>query len=191
MIRALLFILFSAILLDPTIPASAQAFDIKFINQKSIGGFASIGFPLYDVEEGIRYNPFVLGGSLHLPFYQTKSKFGVGIGILPQVGFVPYNSSMEYEFGFNITFTFGFQLSPRGIFSINIGTGPHYYTADIGRQAPGFIFADHFNLAYRHKFTKLEASITLGIRHISNAGLEAPNRGIENIGLGVSLAKLY
>jgi hypothetical protein len=187
---AMFLVIFIAII-APTPDGIAQSPATEYINQKSIGGFVSFGFPLYKLEEGIHYNPAILGGSIRVPLYQTHNNFGIGVGFLPQIGFLSFDNTMEYEFGLNITFTFGFQISPRSIFSINIGSGPHYITTDIGRQAPGFIFSDHINLAYRYKLNTWETGVTFGIRHISNAGLEDPNLGIENIGLGLYVGKLF
>ena len=75
--------------------------------------------------------------------------------MLPQFVIVPFDNTTGYEFGLNIPFAFGFALTQRDIFSINIGSGPHYITADIDRQAPGFIFSDNLNLICN----ALEASI--------------------------------
>ncbi len=161
----------------------------KFINQKTIGGFISTGLPLYRLEEGTQYQPLIIGGALHLPFYQTKGRFNIALDLAPQIGFVPYQNGMEYEFGLNFIFAFGYQVGENTIISINVGTGPHYITAAINRQAPGFIFSDHFNIAYKKKINTWQLGFTVGIRHISNAGFEEPNLGIENIGLGVSFAK--
>lgn len=165
--------------------------NIKYINEKSIGAFTSTGFPLYDLEEDVQYHPSIIGGVLHLPLYQTKSNFNIAIEVMPQVGFVAYNNSMEYELGLNVIFAFGYQVSENSIISINIGSGPHYITATINRQATGFIFSDHLNIGFRQRFNSWQAGLSAGIRHISNAGLEEPNLGIENIGVGLSVAKLF
>jgi len=163
----------------------------KFINQKSIGGFISVGLPIYELEEGGQYQPFIVGGALHIPFYKTKGIFNISLDLTPQVGFVPYQNGMEYEFGLNFIFSFGFQLGQSSVLSANIGTGPHYITAKIDRQASGFIFSDHFNIAYKRRWNSWFLGTTVGIRHISNAGFEEPNLGIENVGIGVSVAKLF
>jgi len=168
----------------------AQKTNEKFINNRSLGGFISTGIPFYTLEEGTRYNPIIIGAAYRLPFYSTSGKFNIGLGLLPQIGLVPYSSAVEYEFGLNITFILSFELSENDIFSINLGTGPHYITASINRQASGFIFSDHLNFAYRHRYNQLEFGITAGIRHISNAGFEEPNLGIEDLGIGISVSKL-
>ncbi len=164
--------------------------EAKFINKKTIGGFISTGFPLYKLEEGTQYQPIIIGGAMHLPFYQTKGRFNIALDLAPQIGFVPYPNKMEYEFGLNFIIAFGFQIGDNSILSINVGAGPHYITAAIERQAAGFIFSDHLNIAYKKKINTWQLGVTAGIRHISNAGFEEPNLGIENIGLGLSLAKL-
>ena len=169
----------------------AQKTEVKFINQKSLGAFVSTGFALYAIENGEKYQPILIGGVLHLPFYQTHGKFNVAIDLMPQFGIVPYNNKMEYEFGFNFIFNFGFQVTENSILSISIGSGPHYITSSNDRQAPGFIFSDHLNIGYRHKFKSWQAGFSSGIRHVSNAGLEEPNLGIDSLGVGISVAKLF
>lgn len=163
----------------------------KYINQKSIGGFISAGFPYYNLEVDVGYHPILLGGYLHLPLYEANKHFNIAVDILPQFGIVPLNTKTEFEVGLNIAFVFGFAISENNIFSINLGTGPHYITADLERQAKGYIFSDNLNFTFRHKFNTLEAGITAGIRHISNAGFEEPNLGIEDIVIGFTLAKPF
>jgi Lipid A 3-O-deacylase (PagL) len=174
-----------------TLTAMSQSISSRYINQKSIGGFISAGFPYYNLQVGVGYHPILIGGYLHLPLYKAHKNFNIAIDILPQVGIVPFDNTTEYEFGLNIAFAFGFALTPHDVFSINVGSGPHYITAQLDRQAHGFIFSDNISFAFRHKFKVIEAGITAGIRHISNAGLENPNIGVEDILIGFTIAKPF
>lgn len=185
--RAISFIL----LLTITISSTAQVTNKRYINQKSIGGFISAGFPYYNLEVDVGYHPILIGGYLHLPLYQARKNFNIAIDVLPQVGIVPFDNNTEYEFGLNIVFVFGFAVSERDVFSINIGSGPHYITAQLDRQASGYIFSDNLNFTFRHKFNVLEAGVTAGIRHISNLGFEEPNIGVETIHIGFTVAKTF
>ena len=49
-------------------------------------------------------------------------------------------------------------------------------------------------IAYRRKLVLnadfYELSVYTGIRHLSNAGLKEPNKGIDNIMVGIGFAKL-
>jgi Lipid A 3-O-deacylase (PagL) len=182
--------LFTLILLG-TITATAQSVTTRYINQKSIGGFISAGFPYYNLEVNVGYHPILIGGYLHLPLFKAHRHFNIAIDVLPQVGIVPFDNNTEYEFGLNISFAFGFALTPRDVLSINVGSGPHYITAQLDRQAHGFIFSDNLNFTLRHKFKVIEAGVTAGIRHISNAGLENPNIGVEDILIGFTIAKPF
>jgi hypothetical protein len=171
--------------------AEAQSHRPRYINQKSVGGFISAGFPYYNLEVNVGYHPILIGGYLHLPLYQATRNFNIAVDLLPQFGIVPFDTKTEYEFGLNIAFVFGFAIGEHNVFSINLGSGPHYITAELERQATGYIFSDNLNFTFRHQFNTLEAGVTAGIRHISNAGFESPNLGIEDIVIGFTLAKPF
>jgi lipid A 3-O-deacylase PagL len=163
----------------------------RYINQKSIGGFIAAGFPYYNLEVNVGYHPILIGGYLHLPLYQARKNFNIAIDVLPQAGIVPFDNSTEYELGLNIAFVFGFALGENNVISVNLSSGPHYITANIERQARGYIFSDNLNFTFRHKFKIIEAGFTAGIRHISNAGLEEPNLGVEDIVMGFTIARPF
>ena len=179
------------LVLGMTLNAQAQRPVKSYLNHKSVGGFISAGFPYYNLAADVGYHPILLGGYLHLPLYQTPRNFNIAIDVLPQVGFVFLDHKTEFEVGLNIAFVFGFAIGDNNIFSINLGSGPQYITADLERQATGYIFSDNLNFSFRHKFNTMEAGITAGIRHISNAGFEEPNLGVEDIVIGFTLAKLF
>ena len=184
-------IIYTLVLVVLTLNSRAQTPMKSYLNQKSVGGFISAGFPYYNLEVNVGYHPILLGGYLHLPLYQAPRNFNIAIDVLPQVGFVFLDNKTEFEVGLNIAFVFGFAIGDDNIFSVNLGTGPHYITADLERQATGYIFSDNLNFTFRHKFNTMEAGITAGIRHISNAGFEEPNLGIEDIVIGFTLAKPF
>ena len=162
----------------------------RFINQRTIGGFALTGIPLYRLEDKTRYEPIIGGFLFHQPLYQAKKRMNIAVDLMPQVAFVPFESHNEFEMGFNVNFSFGYEINPTTIFSFNIGSGPHYISSYLTRQAHGFIFSDNFTFALRKKINNLDISIFAGWRHISNAGLEEPNRGINNVSTGFSIAHI-
>jgi hypothetical protein len=73
-----------------------------------------------------------------------------------------------------------------------ITSGPYFYTADVERQAPGFLFSDNFSLGF---FTPLRTAsplllhTALRFRHISNGDTRVPNNGINTIHLLVGLSR--
>ena len=171
--------------------STAQTEDSRFINKKSIGGFVATGYGYYHLEVDLSYQPTLIGGYLHLPLYQTKGIFSLGFDVLPQFGLVQFDNQLEYEFGLNIALVFGFAISENNILSFNMSTGPHYISADIETQAKGFIFSDNLYLQFRHNFQHVEVGFSVGFRHISNAELKQPNRGVENSIVGITIAKPF
>ena len=71
-----------------------------------------------------------------------------------------------------------------------LGSGPHFITADVKRQAKGFIFSDNAALGFMKSLEKkaLFLNFQMRWRHISNAGLKDPNGGVDswNVLIGIS-----
>ena len=162
----------------------------RFINKRTLGGFLSTGIPLYQLADGTYYQPIIAGFSYHLPLFKTNGPMNIAIDILPQAALVPFKTHMEYEYGLNIGFTFGFQLATNTVLSYTIGSGPHYISSDLERQAKGFIFSDNMYITLRRNYNGLDIGVFSGMRHISNADLELPNDGVNNILIGVTIAKI-
>lgn len=71
-------------------------------------------------------------------------------------------------------------------------TGPHYVSNTPRRQADGFIFSDNFRTGILIPLSATFAfDLCTGIRHISNAGLKRPNKGVDNVlvGFGVKYTR--
>lgn len=99
------------------------------------------------------------------------------------------NQWKDVEFGVNLGFRNYIHINDKLYFYQMLGSGPHYISARLNRQATGFIFSDNLavgSLIHLHKSTFL--NIQAGIRHISNANLKLPNRGVNSfiIMLGLS-----
>ena len=63
-----------------------------------------------------------------------------------------------------------------------ISSGPHYVSGTPERQADGFIFSDNLLLGLNVKlFEKIYLDLRSGFRHISNAGLNHPNGGVNDL----------
>ena len=83
------------------------------------------------------------------------------------------------------------RLSPGLYFYQVLGAGPHFITAQLSRQATGFIFSDNFGLGLLKRLKKtgpLLLNVQLRYRHLSNASFKKPNAGIDNVNfiLGIS-----
>jgi hypothetical protein len=67
--------------------------------------------------------------------------------------------------------------------------GPHYISDAPIRQTPGFIFSDNLFLGMTARLAnKLYLDVRPTFRHISNANLVKPNKGINNFILNVGLS---
>jgi len=88
----------------------------------------------------------------------------------------------DYEFGFNLGIRYQRPLLQDLHFTASLGSGPYWVTVDTGRQADGFIFSDNLDmgLSYHLPETRTQFQLRGRYRHISNAGLQEPNGGIDN-----------
>lgn len=74
-----------------------------------------------------------------------------------------------------------------GIFAC-LSAGPHYVSGTPDRQRDGFIFSDNLFVGVHVKIAPhCWLDIRPGIRHISNANLKIPNRGVNNAILGIGM----
>ncbi|MEM8528569.1 MAG: acyloxyacyl hydrolase [Bacteroidota bacterium] len=182
--------IFLSLFFTSTVHLNAQK--NTYLNQKYWGIFVQYGIAYYDLPEQQRYQPLLIGAIHHLPIYQTKNAFNVGVNIMPQIGLVRYNNRLNIEFGANVQFDANLALAEKHILSFRAGAGPHFVNVRTRRQAKGFIFSDNFAFAYRTKLKDTQQlGITAGWRHLSNAGLMQPNSGLDNIMLGFEFARWY
>jgi hypothetical protein len=93
-----------------------------------------------------------------------------------------YFEDQGYEFGLNMGFLFSRMVRQGDIYIfVLVGTGPHYISGAPKYQSPGLIFSDNFVTGMDAKLSeKMYLRISGGFRHISNAGLKRPNRGVNN-----------
>ncbi|MCH7513919.1 MAG: acyloxyacyl hydrolase [Bacteroidetes bacterium] len=75
-------------------------------------------------------------------------------------------------------------------------TGPHYISADFPNGENGiwqcgkFIFSDNLVLGLSRHFTDFQVNIETRLRHMSNASLKVPNKGINNVIFLVVIGKI-
>ena len=76
--------------------------------------------------------------------YPKKKDF-VGWYVNPQFNWVKATNTkgIDVEVGVNLGIRNYIRINDRFLLYQMLGSGPHYYTADLDRQAPGFIFSDN------------------------------------------------
>jgi hypothetical protein len=96
--------------------------------------------------------------------------------------------SRSYELGFTAGIMARRRISNRVSLYAYLCSGPLYVPSVPTRQASGFIFSDNFFLGTSIKVNKaLYFDIRPGFRHISNAGMKAPNSGINDMTLSAGV----
>ena len=154
-------------------------------------GFGVLGQQL---SEGGTYRPILFLVHFELNFIKKPSN---ETGLLfrwylePQVNPVFLREKLsEYEFGVNAGLRLDY-LFPGGwgIYAV-AGVGPHYISVETERQAKGFIFSDNGGIGlYKNIFGKWNITAECRVRHISNANLQSPNDGINNLFPVVGISK--
>ncbi len=181
-------------LLCAVTPLRAQD-STRLINQRSAGILVEYASPYYYLPEGFRYYALPTGAMVSFPLFKARRFFNMSVEIYPHYSFVWVEPSEgNYEVGVNIRLAGNFSLSPNDVISAKLATGPHYFTVETEKQAEGFLFSDYYLLTYNRRFFIRDIPFSMlletGYRHMSNAGLQMPNRSVSNFifGLGVLYA---
>ena len=143
------------------------------------------------VNKETNYKIICLAGDFSWSFRkQPRKNFFAAWYFEPQFNPVRSNRPWDLEFGANLGFRTYWKINEQFYFYQMLGSGPHFITADVRRQAKGFIFSDNAALGVFSSLKKngLFLNTQVRWRHISNAGLKDPNGGIDswNVLLGVS-----
>jgi hypothetical protein len=136
------------------------------------------------------------GATFSFPLFKAKKTFNMSIELFPHYGFVRVDTvGPDYEMGINVRLGFNFSFSPNDVLSLKLASGPHYITVETEKQANGFIFSDYYLVTYDRRFfishSPFAIKFEFGYRHISNAGLQEPNRSISNFIFGLGLSKVF
>lgn len=145
------------------------------------------------------YRVYLITFQYQYNIYQ-KGTFGIDFLTQAQYNITEYAYDVVWvpekkggiEFGVHpgILFRKNFWEDELSVFA-SLVIGPHYITGELNRQVSGFIFSDKFILGVDLKLSKkIYMEMNVGFRHISNAGLDLPNDGINNILANVGLAYL-
>jgi hypothetical protein len=160
---------------------------------KTTGGLVGWGNSMM---KGTGYQIYYIKGDYSRSFKAPKKKDFLAWYAEPQFNFVKGDStkkaSLDYEFGLNLGIRNYVKINDGFYFYQMLGSGPHYISAKVGRQASGFIFSD--NLALGTLLRLNEKGLFLNFqyvqRHISNAGLKDPNGGVNSYNFVIGLSRL-
>lgn len=152
-------------------------------------GYSIIDEPLRNHQ---RYHPWLVMFRLHWPISKNKR---VSVYVEPQFNLANMQSGgpyTEWEGGLNAGLRYAIPVGGRSLLYGALGTGPHYLSAETGQQANGFIFSDNFTLGIVHEVAPMwQWEGALRFRHLSNAGLQSPNLGLDNWFLITGAAKKW
>lgn len=184
------FFLIFFLILSSFINAQDAAVQKRF---KTIGGVVGWGNSMM---KGTGYQVYYVMGDYSNSFKLPKKKVFLTWYAQPQFNFVKADSTpkggVDYEFGLNLGIRNYIKINEGFYFYQMLGSGPHYISADVGRQANGFIFSDNLALGtlLRLNARGLFLNFQYVQRHISNANLKAPNGGVNSYNFVVGLSQL-
>ena len=187
MIRSVLLALFGMIL------------SVSLYGQR-YGGLVGLTLVTEKLPEGLEYAPLKFMGQLEYPL-RTKRFSGNEarwrVIVEPQFNwvFLPVREGLTgierqraYEFGANAGIRYRLPVAPSWSLHAQISAGPHYISRAYVQQAGGYIFSDNFALGTE---VTLRPGVDLLVqgrfRHLSNAGLQNPNKGLDNFFLMLGL----
>ena len=136
---------------------------------------------------------FFFAGDFSWQFGKGERKKFLAFYLEPQFNLVATVKPVDIEFGTNIGLRYYQQLSSTFLLYQMLGSGPHFITADLPRQAKGFIFSDNLAFGFFREIRSKKAlylHFQFRVRHISNAGIKLPNAGVNTLNLLVGLSRL-
>ncbi|MFZ4398583.1 MAG: acyloxyacyl hydrolase [Bacteroidales bacterium] len=153
----------------------------------------NIGLSAYSIllPDGKHYRPLLLMGNLGIKLSKNVQKSSWWIMLEPQINPVFFGNQLkEVEFGVNVAFRYKYQLAETIFLYGQLGSGPHFITIPTERQAHGFIFSDNLAIGVsKFLINRWMLNTELRIRHISNANVMKPNRGMNNFFVIIGLSK--
>ncbi|HQE13197.1 MAG TPA: acyloxyacyl hydrolase [Flavipsychrobacter sp.] len=189
--RKLLHIIF--ILLTPNYAFSQK---VKWNSQQSIG--LLIDYPITSEklpESTARvYRPILFQVNLRFPLLKKYERNQLTFQLQPQFNYVMKVEGLDlffFEYGLNCGLAYEYYFHRNAIFYTGIGTGPHYVNIETSYQKNGYIFSNNGFVGLHQLLGKSKWMMNYEVRfrHISNAGLQIPNSGIDNFFVGVGLSK--
>jgi len=176
-------------MLGLAIAVHAQAQDSSF-RFRTTGALLGVG---HEINIDTKYIPIFFMGDFSWQFGKERRKDFLSFYMQPQFNLVLTEKPLDIEFGTNIGIRYHQKLSPGFYLYQMLGAGPHYITADLPRQARGFIFSDNLGIGFYKSVRRkdpLFLNVQFVVRHISNASLKQPNAGVNTLNLMLGLSKL-
>ncbi len=174
----------------------AKAQEKERFAQHEVGVKLSFSFINEKMPEGY-YQPILLQGYFGWHLGTTKNiadKKGHFIGYLePQLNPVFVSGQLtDIEFGCNFGAKYDLEISKLNRMYWAIGTGPHYITVNTTMQHRGYIFSDNFVMGWQHNWGgPVYSTVQYHFRHISNASIMRPNKGLDNHFLTLGISKVF
>ena len=155
---------------------------------KTSGGLVGYG---KSINTDTRYEPIYFSGDFSWSFNKIpRKRVFVAWYFEPQFNLVLTPRPVDIEFGANLGIRNYIKANDGLYFYQMLGSGPHYISAEVKRQANGFIFSDNLAIGAYTRVNKkgLFLNLQFRIRHLSNAELKQPNGGINmwNVLIGLS-----
>ena len=150
---------------------------------KTIGGLTGYG---KEFSDNVDYKTWFFMADISRSFSKPKKKVFLAWYAQPQFNLVKAHTTpknaFDTEFGLNLGIRNYIRINPGFYFYQMLGSGPHYISADLERQATGFIFSDNLMLGSLIRLKKqVFLNLQFGVRHISNANINLPNRGVNSV----------
>lgn len=161
-------------------------FSVKCFSQTEQSVGIHLGIPIIHekLSEGRKYKPFQLLFYYNFTNLLKGKKNDLFVYLEPQLVWVHFSpkDKKEWEFGANLGLEYRLNVSDQTALTAAIGSGPHYITVETKQQVKGFIFSDNFTAGLRQKLGDSGVNLDLKcrFRHISNANLKKPNKGIDS-----------
>jgi len=187
----ILFLIFTS---SATLAKDGKSAKVAYFNYgfKEFGIFS--GYHWGKLREQPHYQ--VIPAMLHLgfdmrPLFKNKSIFLLEFMLEPFINTV-ISPNNNVEIGNNFLFKFGFPLSERLYPYIAGGCGLVYLTQHTHEQSTQFNFTDQLGAGITY-FLRKNLNISMGYRyrHISNASIESPNKGINSKSVICGVSFLY
>jgi hypothetical protein len=155
---------------------------------KTSGGLIGLGNA---ITKQTNYKVLYFAGDWSWSFNKPKRKDFAAWYLEPQFNLVHTLRPWDFEFGTNLGFRNYIKVNPGFYLYQMLGSGPHYISARLDRQATGFIFSDNLAIGAFTRFNKkgLFLNLQFRIRHISNANLRLPNRGVNSVNFLLGLSR--
>jgi hypothetical protein len=149
---------------------------------RTVGGLVGYG---PEFSDNTNYKVYFFMADYARSFSKPRKRVFLGWYGQPQFNLVKNRTTpgqgTDIEFGLNLGLRNFIRISNTFYLYQMLGSGPHYISAQLERQAGGFIFSDNLALGTYLLLKENHAvNLQFGIRHISNAGIRNPNRGVNS-----------